>query len=424
MRRLHYAWVVVLAAGVANIVSATASYAFGLFLVPISQDMGWSRGQVSMVYALQFLTFAATALGAGWMADRFGLRKVLLPAAGLFAAGLLLAGTSHSLWQLYLSFGVMLGASRSVFVAPVHTAIGYWFNRRLGLAMGLVAASIGLGPLLFSPLVRYLIGQWGWGPTLMAIGLVGGAFLILACLFIRGRPEEMGLLPYGAAPSIPGDKGVQTGVFYQGQEDFFRHARRTRPFWMLPAIHSLGCISHAIPLAHLAALAEDRGIAPVTAASILGFATGISVISRLGISLLAAQSGGKKSLVLALALQGSSMFLLLGARDPGLFYLYGLVFGLGYGGEMVNFPILNRQYYGNAPTGAIYGVQMLGAGLGMALGGYLGGFLFDLMGDYGAAVWVSIVMAYLGVLLALRLPSPLPTASRRGELDTKAVASP
>ena len=103
--------------------------------------------------------------------------------------------------------------------------------------------------------------------------------------------------------------------------------------------------------------------------------------------------------------QGLPVIILLFAHEAWTFYLFAVVFGLCYGGEMVGFPIINRQFFGaKAPLSSIYSFQMVGAGIGMALGGWLGGGLFDLTGDYTWSLIASLVFSCIGLPLALSLP--------------------
>ena len=103
------------------------------------------------------------------------------------------------------------------------------------------------------------------------------------------------------------------------------------------------------------------------------------------------------------------MILLL-TQDAWAFYLFAGVFGVGLGGEVPIFPIINRQYFGNAPIGTVYGWQMLGNGLGMALGPITGGFLWDVTGDFTSAVVLSSAMSLVGLVSVLLLPHHLPLA--------------
>jgi len=108
---------------------------------------------------------------------------------------------------------------------------------------------------------------------------------------------------------------------------------------------------------------------------------------------------------LCFCLQGLPIALLFWAHEAWHFYLFAVLFGIGFGGEMSAFPIINRQYYGDAPTGTVYGWQMLGSGLGMASGSFLGGVLRDLTGSYTLALGCSFVLSMMGTLSILVLPS-------------------
>ena len=103
-------------------------------------------------------------------------------------------------------------------------------------------------------------------------------------------------------------------------------------------------------------------------------------------------------------LQVAPILLLLIAHDPWQFYLFAVLFGIGFGGEMSAFPIINRQYYGSGPIGTTYGYQMMGAGVGMAAGSLLGGFLRDITNGFDATMWLSFGMSLTGVISILILP--------------------
>src|SRR5262249_45290680 len=94
-----------------------------------------------------------------------------------------------------------------------------------------------------------------------------------------------------------------------------------------------------------------------------------------------------------------------GVLEAWFFCVFGVLFGFGFGGEMGAFALMNRQYYGDAPTGTVYGWQMLGAGIGMAIGSFLGGVLRDLTGAYTLALGCSFVLSMMGTLSILVLPS-------------------
>ena len=227
----------------------------------------------------------------------------------------------------------------------------------------------------------------------------------------------MGLRPYGedeqqepAGVSVSKTAPHQPLYYRSDTPSFFRYAMKTQPFFLMSLIHFVGCVSHAIPLAHVVVMATDRGIAPIAAATVLGIATGVSATSRLTAPMLADRFGGRKVLIWFILMQGISILWLLPATELWLFYIFSLFFGLGYGGEMTPFPILNRQYYGTAPIGTVYGFQILIASLGMGTGGFIGGFLFDLMGNYTLAILVAAFMGLAGAGLSYLLVDPFKPA--------------
>ena len=186
---------------------------------------------------------------------------------------------------------------------------------------------------------------------------------------------------------------------------FLQQARRTAAFWNLIGIHYWGCAGHAIIVVYLADIVRTQGLSLATGALVVGTMFGVSSFTRFAVPVLADRMGSKRAMALCFFLQALPILLLFWAHEAWQFYLFAVLMGIGFGGEMSAFPIINRQYYGNAPTGTIYGWQMLGAGIGMASGSFLGGVLRDLTGDYTLALLSSFVLSMAGALSILVLPS-------------------
>jgi MFS family permease len=166
-----------------------------------------------------------------------------------------------------------------------------------------------------------------------------------------------------------------------------------------------GCAGHAIIVVYLADIVRGQGLSLATGALVVSTMSGVSTFTRFTVPILADRAGSKCAMGLCFFLQGLPIVLLFWAREAWHFYLFAVLFGIGLGGEMSAFPIINRQYYGNAPTGTLYGWQMLGAGIGMASGAFLGGVVYDLSGDYTLALVCSFVLSLMGTLSILVLPS-------------------
>src|SRR5262249_56137450 len=131
------------------------------------------------------------------------------------------------------------------------------------------------------------------------------------------------------------------------------------------------------------------------------------MVSRFAFSLLTERLGGRTVLTLAMLGQSTSILMLLFATEAWHFYVFAVIFGVCYGGEMVGFPIINRQMFGTAaPLSSIYSFEMVGASTGMALGGWIGGVLFDVSGDYTSAILLPPGPAYLPLPPAPPPPRP------------------
>ena len=401
--QLHYAWVVLFAACALSIASRADHGSFGVFVEPLVEGFGWSRGDISFAYSIAFIVGLPAVVIMGWLGDRYGARILMMAASALITAGTLLLGTITELWQFYVFYGFFVGSmGHAAFTVLLPVILTRWFTRYMGLAVGTYWAAMGIGPMIFAPLFRWLIETRGWEGAFTTIGVIVGVILFAFSTLIRSKPEEMGLAPYGAddiptnAPAHGSAASAPVPV---------RKILSQRPVWLLIGIHLLGCAGHSVVLAHVVSMAILQGISGMQAATALSMIAGASAVSRFASALIAARFGGRVLLTLALVGQSAPVFILFFAHEAWTFYAFALIFGLCYGGEMVGFPIINRQLFGaSAPLGTIYSFQMVGAGIGMALGGWLGGLLFDLSGAYTWSIIAAIVLTLVGLPLALALP--------------------
>jgi len=401
--KLHYAWVVLFAACMLNIASRADHGSFGVFVEPLVELFGWSRGDISAAYSIAFIVGLPAVVVMGWLGDRYGARWLMIGAALLITAGTYLIGTITELWQFYVYYGFFVGSmGHAAFTVLLPVILTRWFDRYMGLAVGIYWAAMGIGPMIFAPVFRWLIETRGWPQAFTLIAVIVGVILVAFSLLIRSSPKEMGLKPYGAEKSPPEPHvPVAHGIAPAGLTEVLTR----RPAWLLIAIHHIGCVGHSIILAHIVSMAIVKGVSGMEAAGVLGTLAGASAVSRFASAILAARFGGRILLTLALIGQGAPILILFFANEAWTFYAFALIFGLCYGGEMVGFPIINRQMFGaTAPLGTIYSFQMVGAGTGMALGGWLGGFLFDVSGAYTWSIAAAILTTCLGIPLALALP--------------------
>ena len=403
---VHYAWVIVgLAFGIQT-ASSSMRLAFGTFVDPLAETYGWSNGSIGLAYAIQFAASAAFSPVAGWMGDVYGTRRTLLIGVVLFSVGIMLTGTMDSLWEFYLYYGIIVGIALAVFMVLLVSAVSYWFRTQQGLAIGVLMASFGVGPLLAAPIIVYVINQFGWETAMAASGLGSGLVMLVLIVRFYGKPADKGAKPYGAMPTdpieIPADRATVTAE----SKAFFNRARGTFNFWNLVNIHFLGCVGHSIIIVYAASIAIHQGIDSVVAAGVVSTFFGLSIASRFWTAFLADYFSPRGIMFASFLLQGATVFLLLEASAVWHFYAFAVIFGIGYGGEGTVFPMLDRKYYKNAPFGTPYGWQMFGASLGMGLGGWIGGYLFDVTGEYTWTIIVSAATSLGGMVSILFLADP------------------
>ena len=408
--RVHYAWAIVAIAAVMRLFSSSFRSSSSVLIPRLVESFGWSYGAVGFGFALQWVVSGMLGPSAGWLGDRYGARVAMTVGAVLFIAGMVLTGFMQNLWQFYLFFGIILSASMGIFQVPLTASVTMWFRRHLGTGMGILQSAQGIGPLVAVPIMLLVIALFGGGldglrAAFWVPGIIGGVAILGLVRLFYNEPAQIGLRPLGASENEP-VRQVQRGEIARIRTRvFFKQAQRTLAFWNLIGIHFWGCAGHAIVLVYLVAIAESEGVAPGLAAGAFVTMSVTSTITRFAVPVLADHLGSKGVMAVCFSLQTLPIVLLFFAVDPWQFYLFAVLFGIGFGGEMSAFPIINRQYYGSAPIGTTYGWQMMGAGVGMATGSLVGGWLRDWTGNFDATMGLSLVLSTVGVISIVLLPN-------------------
>tara|TARA_B100000029_G_scaffold107038_1_gene97940 strand:+ start:1517 stop:2875 length:1359 start_codon:yes stop_codon:yes gene_type:complete len=409
-RPVHYAWVIVVVASTMRLFSSSFRSSSSILIPRLVDSFGWSYGAVGLGFSIQWIVSGLFGPPAGWMGDRYGVRWTMTLGAVLFIVGMVLTGLMRELWQFYLFFGVILSASMGIFQVPLTAAVTLWFRRHLGTGMGVLQSSQGIGPLVAVPIMLLVIHLFGGGidgvrAAFWIPGLGGGVILLLLVRFFYNEPAQIGMRPFGAPDDEP-IKVTQGGDIAKVRTKvFLKQAQRTSAFWNLIGIHFWGCAGHAIILVYLVAMAEDEGVSKGMAAGAFVTMTVTSTVTRFAVPIVAERMGSKPAMAGCFFLQVAPIVLLFFAQEAWHFYLFAVLFGIGFGGEMSAFPIINRQYYGSGPIGTTYGYQMMGAGVGMAVGALVGGQLRDWTGNFDATMGLSLVLSLIGVLSILILPT-------------------
>ena len=405
-KRVHYAWVIVGVATVMWMTSSSMRFAVAILVPEFEELFGWSLTVITAGFTIQWLVSAALSPICGWLADRYGVRRVMWGGGLLFMLGMIMTGIMNSWWEYYLYFGLVLAAGMASFQVTLVSGVALWFRKNLGLAMGILQGLQGLATAFLIGAVYLVFERFGLQATFWIPGIAGGIILLALTKWFYNEPADRGITQWGA-PAGESVRRLQNNAVAKLRTDvFFKQVQRTGAFWNLATIHGLGCAGHNIILILLVAIAKEDGISGGVAAMVYLILTLVSTATRFATPILADLIGSKWVMGVCFGLQTLPILILFVAGDSvALYFIFAVLFGIGMGGEMTAFPIINRQYYADAPTGTAYGWQMMGAGLGMALGPVAAGALRDITGAYIWPLWLSFGLSVLAVVAIVFLPS-------------------
>jgi MFS family permease len=308
---------------------------------------------------------------------------------------------ASEVWQLYISYGIFLGITQSCLNVTLITTATYWFKEKLGLGIGLLQFAQGIGPAGTTILIGILLATYDWKLAFWSLAFGCTISMSIMALFIRSKPSDIGAEPYGGVKSL-----VATPVFTPAiskLRDKVRAAsiQSTSSFWKLVIVHYLGCLSHAIVIVYIIPIAVLEGVDPVAAAGVLSTLALVSGFTRFLTPIIADRWGPRETMAVMYVLQGVPIVMLFWVSHTWSFYLFAVIFGIGYGGEGSAFPIINRRYYGEGSLGRSFGWQLCGAQIGMATGGWIGGVLFSLFGNYMLPIALSVVASLIGAVVIM-----------------------
>jgi MFS family permease len=367
-------------------------YAYGVFMVALLAEFGWSRSLAAGAFSVFTLVHGAANPAIGVLCDR--LRPERLMAGGGLALGIALWADSYieSPWQLYLGFGVITaGAVAACGWVPAVVLVQRRFQDRLGLALGIVSSGVGAGMLFVVPLCQALIDAYGWRATFRVLGVICAVCIVPAAWYLArlaSSPSSAGT-PAAASAARSGARSLTLG-----------EAARTAPFWLIFGLFFFGTLSSQTLHVHQVAFLVDHGMTAIAAASVVGVVGFSSIVGKVGGGWLSDRVERELVVIAGLfILVGSFAALLAVGAAPTRWgaYGYAAMLGVGYSVTAALLPALASDRFSGPSFGAIIGAGLFASALGSALGPWLAGLVFDLTGSYtiafGIAAGCSVVAA-------------------------------
>ena len=401
-----YPWVIVAASFVVASITYGTVFSFGVFMTPLREYFGATSAAISGAYSLAMLVFSCSGIIAGWGVDKYGPRITTLLGGLLLGLGLLLTSQVRTVSQLYLTYG-LIGIGLSSAHSPLMTTVSRWFVRRRGLALGILSAGIGGGPLVMAPLSAYLIYTGGWRFAYLVLAC-GAGIIMAAALLLKGSPKNIKGLPNVEMNnlSISPQRTKASELTSELSGFSLRGAISTKSFWQLGVVFLAIGLSAQMVKVHVVPYGESQGMSPMTAATVLSVLSGISVVGRIMMGMASDWIGRRKALVICVFTEGAMILWLIGASSVWMFFLFGVIYGFGYGGHGPQLPALAGETLGLSHMGTILGSLNFFWGIGGAIGPVLAGLLLDATGSYSSAFMVGAAGMFLATAMGFLIKTP------------------
>lgn len=416
-RGFYYGWVIVVVIGLGGFTQSAESYPIlGVFLKPMTEEFGWTRTVFTGSTLLGTLMGGVVALKAGPMIDRLGARWILTISFAVLGSSLVLMAFIQALWQFYFLQIVGRALTMGVLALALGVVVPKWFVEKRGRAVALGGLGQRIGNAVTPLYVQYLVSQGSWRLATAVAGiLMWVVSMIPIAIFLRRRPEDMGLLPDGADPDEARrrEEAVAAGTASAPREETSltrEQALRHPSFYLLVVAFSLVFVAAPALNLHMLPFMTDQGIGEgyaVLAVAILSMFAGAGSIVT---GFLSERITARRTLVGILAMMSLGFVLLLFVEHAWQAILWGIYYGLSFGGMFILQQIIFADFYGRDNVGAIRGVVWPIQMVFNASGPFIASVAYDVLGSYTVIFLIfSAAVMIASVLLLLAKPPALQT---------------
>lgn len=396
-KKIYYGWYIIAAC----ILTMAICYApmvncTSLFVAPITTELGFARGAYTLTKTMACISGMIMAPVLGKLMSKKHMHGLwlgcVLGASCAYAA----FSTASTLWQFYvLSFvqGLFLTGAAML---PVNIVITNWFQKKRGLMISIALAGSGVGGTIFSKIIGGMIATHGWRYTYRTIGILIMCILLpLIALIIRRKPEDKGLMPYGA-----GDTSASKKKMDREWNVSLKELRRKPLFWTYVAGCTLISFTAAV-IVHIPAAVMDAGHSMEMAATISSIYLFIAIPGKLILGQIFDKYGVKAGIIFGNTAFFATMIALLFVKSVPMVYVMAILFGLGTCIGTVDASVIASKVFGTEHYGEIYGFTTMFTNGGYAIGAPIIGIIFDTTGSYKLAwiIFAAVAIVMTGMLL-------------------------
>jgi len=403
LRGIHYGWIVIGATFVTLLLGAGVRSTPGILMVPFEEEFHWSRSTISFAVAVNLVIYGLIGPFAAAMMERFGVRRLMLAAIACIGTGVALTVFMHESWQLVLLWGVVVGCGTGTTANVLGVTVATrWFTKNRGLVIGILTSAAAAGQLIFLPVLAAIVTSFGWRAVVVTITGFAIAIFPLVAYFMRDRPEDIGIAPFGesvVAPRPAQATGNPVGTALRTLGEGLAH----RDFWLLAlSFFICGASTNGLIATHLIPACLDNGVTELTGASMLALIGAFNFAGATTSGWLSDRVDNRVLLAIYYSLRGLSLLYL-----PFSFVsLYGLsIFSIFYGLDWIaTVPPtvrLTANAFGKEKAGILYGWIFASHQLGSGAAAYVGGVMRTDLGSYLETFILAGMLCFLAALLVM-----------------------
>lgn len=394
---IHYAWIILIAMCIVRSLSAAGiNNTGGLFLTPVSSELGVGVGRLSLYFSVSSIATLLFMPIAGKLMNKFSIKLLIIIAAIMQTVSFIALGFMNSVWGWYI-LSVPMGIGGAILVnlaGPI--LIKRWFKNNTGTALGILMASVGVFGAVIQPLVLGMIGSMGWRKTYIFLGgAIAIIILLFSVLFVKNEPQEKGLAPLEARNqakpvSIPVTKGITLKTALKSPAFYFLLV-------FMISITAFGAFSQ-----HMAPYGESLGYTTAQMGTVLSISMIGSTVGAILIGFISDKLGVfKTTLIIIVGVITAIICLAFGGVSYAVFVVGGFLLGLSAMGIPVLAPLLTSAFFGEQDYTAIYSNVMMGPPFASVVLLPVYGFLFDLNGNYSTVLIIMGIFSLIGTLCIL-----------------------
>jgi MFS family permease len=371
---------------------------FGVFFDFFVKEFDWSRTLTSGASSTRDMVFGVVCILMPKICDRYGYRVVVSASGLILGLGYLLMSRLQSPWELYLYNGIIIAFGMGTYV-PLLSLVAAWFERIRGRMTAIVFSGMGVGIMVFPPIVSRLIFLYGWRHAYIILAVVGCVLILFGAQFLKARPTA-------------DDEDDRRYVFQDGNESLrsdghhgilLKEVLKAKPFWFLSTLYFFFLYELMTITVHIVIYAKDMGVPAGSSAGIISVIGILCVVGLNAAGNWADRIGNRVSMTVGFLVMTISFFWLLISKNEASLILFAILFGLAYGGVQVLFSPLVAELFGLRSHGVILGAAAFLGTFGAVLGPVVSGYIFDTTKSYTPAFFVCAIMGITGIFLATQL---------------------